>query len=76
MKQTFEDLHKEHVFDLDRLAMHAGVPAVLVDKMIRNEEFDGYSAILVLQIVNGITGNIYRLENLDIRTSKLIVDKE
>jgi hypothetical protein len=70
VKQTFADLHRLHIFDLSRLAMHAGVHPTIPDKMIRYESVLESDAMRVLQMASHISNNQYTLRNVDVNVVK------
>ena len=67
---TFADLHATHHFDLARLATSAGVPFATIDMMLSAHAVTRQDAMLVLQMVSRLAGEIYTLDTVDVLTDE------
>ena len=67
---TFADLHAKHEFDLATLSTGAGVPAHLIDMMLEAHPVPQQDAMLILQMVSRLTGEISTLDTIDVPIEK------
>ena len=67
---TFAELHAKHQFDLARLATSAGVPFATIDMMLSAHAVTRQDAMLVLQMVSRLAGEIYTLDTVDVLTDE------
>ena len=68
---TFADLHATHHFDLARLATSAGVPFATIDMMLSGHAVIQQDAMLILQMVSRLAGEVYTLDTVDV-----LIDEE
>ena len=67
---TFADLHATHQFDLARLATSAGVPFTTIDMILSGHAVPQQDAMLILQMVSRLTGEISTLDTIDVPIEK------
>jgi len=66
-KQKFDDIRAQHPFDIMDLAAKALVHPDVVYRMLLDEPVPREYATMVLAVLSQETGNVYTLDNVDVR---------